>query len=228
MMSAWFIFEKNYEDLPKIDLINFNNHNNQCNTLFIYMKKCFYFSNWEEQKDVMISLDEKEIFTNCKPIYNDELILNQQVESNNFEINFKLYKQSTSIDPILVKLCEPAGAKVYGDYIVLKSKICLQNGENGLEEFELTAGDVLLLDATTNNAGTYILVDIDDCIDFNFDGRERCFYVKKEYNTHSCRISSEKNYILKNYIKFNAFEEYSLFLQGKENKWEEVKNVLGL
>ena len=31
MMSAWFIFEKNYKDLPKIDWVNFNN---QCNNLF--------------------------------------------------------------------------------------------------------------------------------------------------------------------------------------------------
>jgi hypothetical protein len=125
------------------------------------MKKCFYFPAWEEQKDVMISLDEKEIFVNCKPIYSDKLILAQQVELNSFEINFKLYKQSTPSDPILAKLCERVGSKMYGDYVITS-----------------------------------------DCVVYVASGD-----------------FPEAIYII---------QQYSLFLQGKENKWEEVKNILGI
>jgi hypothetical protein len=85
------------------------------------MKKCFKFSTWEEQKDVMISLDNDFIIA-PRAGYN-WVFFNT---GNNIEqsVHGQYVSLSTPSDPILTKLCELTGAKIYGDYVVLKEKEC--------------------------------------------------------------------------------------------------------
>ena len=85
------------------------------------MKKCYYFPTWEEQKCVLIDIDNDYIMVNksglsdfCNSIEYDII-----KKSKSFERFFL----ETPSDPILQKLCELTGAKMYGDYIVLNDFI---------------------------------------------------------------------------------------------------------
>jgi hypothetical protein len=94
------------------------------------MKKCYYFPTWEEEKNVLLSLDESCILvypTNTvdpEEDFNLSHKLNQMVAFNDSDtwIDFEL---STSCDPILAKLCKLTGAKMFGEekfgyYIIIK------------------------------------------------------------------------------------------------------------
>ena len=80
------------------------------------MKKCYYFPTWEEQEDVLISLGEKRIYPKSSTPDGIKMIYSP-IALGEFLINYKVL-ESTPFDPILAKLCELTGAKMYGDYIV--------------------------------------------------------------------------------------------------------------
>ena len=147
------------------------------------MKKCYYFPTWKEQYAVMISLDEG-LIKNCE--------LSQQKT---------LFEQSTPSDPILVKLCELTGAKMYRSYIVFN---VLQQRMNG---------DVLRGD------GVYRMIDFADQQAIDYEDTVVSIGLQCEIGSYNLP------YEIYEYC-FNAFEEYSKFLRGEENKWEEVKKIV--
>lgn len=164
------------------------------------MKKCFYFPTWEEQKDVMVSLDETKIKVT---IHNGKL--------------WKECDESTPSDPILTKLCELTGAKMYGDYVVVD---CFFHKARFLQH---CSGDISKCVATysilSNKNTEMICVAVkEDCLSGHFG-----FYTFHNGKIDYAGACGRFEEII---TLYNILEQYSLFLQGKENKWEEVKNVL--
>jgi hypothetical protein len=91
------------------------------------MKKCFYFPTWIEELDVAVGLDESYILKSLDAPRED----------------LRIYPISTPSDPILVKLCAFAYAKMYGDYVVFgemaEKMYCGIKGKpskNGIEFFQ--------------------------------------------------------------------------------------------
>lgn len=119
------------------------------------MKRCFHFPTWEEQKDVMISLDENYIIA---PQISEEGFFDGN--------NSKKYVSLIPSDPNLAKICAVTLTMMYGDYVV---------------------------------------INYDDLI---------YQQVKEWEKIIACRL--------------NILREYSKFLRKEENKWEEVKAVLGI
>ena len=167
------------------------------------MKKCFKFENWKEIKDIMISLNEEKI------IY--RLLMVLQSGDDDFRIN-----QSTPTDPILAKLCELTGAKMYGDYVLLS------NCYNRREEREIKIGDMFLYHISNSE-------------DFGIS----ILYYDKYYDvldslTYKIKKEDEAKY--KNFLSFvedlskntNIFQEYSNFLRKEESKWEELRGLFDL
>ena len=175
------------------------------------MKKCYCFPTWEEQKDVYISCDEKSIlFINAVKtnIYaltqiiddnEDSPIIAKKIARDGLET--MAIDQSTPSDPILAKLCELTGAKMYGDYIVFN---VLQQRMNG---------DVLRGD------GVYRMIDFADQQAIDYEDTVVSIGLQCEIGSYNLP------YEIYEYC-FNAFEEYSKFLRGEENKWEELKKLV--
>jgi hypothetical protein len=175
------------------------------------MKKCFYFPTWEEQKYIMISLDENYI--------------------DNYKIPYDKYiKQSTPSDPILAKLCELTGAKMYGDYVVLREKKCYAPNKE-LEAVFVKDGDILRL-PSFNNLGqsqtiivnTEYIIQPNKQLELYSEGTQYVrgrSYRGEKYNEYF--YPKQEQHRLG-----NIFQEYSKFLRGEENKFEEVKKILNL
>jgi hypothetical protein len=83
------------------------------------MKKCYNIKTWEEIKDVMISLDERMIYR-----------YSHSSSGNIFT--------STPTDPILAKLCELTGAKMYGDYLMLS-----KNNKEDEDDYNNTVSETI-------------------------------------------------------------------------------------
>ena len=99
------------------------------------MKKCYNIKTWEEQKsynglcatehiNVTISLDESYISFNSYTKIDQDFIDKSQYDLDRYgDCNFyntsKKIEQSTPTDPVLARLCELTGAKMYDDYVVL-------------------------------------------------------------------------------------------------------------
>ena len=221
------------------------------------MNECVYFPTWEEKKDVMISLDEKTIdipfakerfnlsksqewishdimevrlehsldydrvysgtlkkikgssvhsqskeefneYQNKYPRFTEDfekLYMTDKVEFREIDrTDWIRYKQSASSDPILAKLCELKGAKMYGDYIILKNEV----------------GAIYHI---TGSAGLT---------------REQWSFIDEDGLHHNRQkdISTWQDAVYSKYT--NIFYEYSKFLRGEENKFEEVRKVLGI
>jgi hypothetical protein len=82
------------------------------------MNKIYYFPTWEEQNSVLISLNDDYIMINnsglsdfCNSIEYDIISKKKRFD--------KFFLETTN-DPILAKLCEESGAKMYGDYVVMR------------------------------------------------------------------------------------------------------------
>ena len=205
------------------------------------MKKCFKFSTWEEQKDVMISLDENKIvlskeiepgclkvcvagwmrnslrrfdkvidFSNadywedCKDRYQeaygelfDDLYHYLGKECNKqfdeIENREKGISQLTPPDPILAKLCELTGAKMYGDYVVLNE---IKN--DYFNNDTVTVGDIMYFD--------YITGDVSD--------------------NYVLACTNVQDYEFYNHVEDNVFEEYSKYLRKAPHHWQSYKKIL--
>jgi hypothetical protein len=189
------------------------------------MKKPYCFPTWEEQKDVYISCDEKSIlFINAVKtnIYaltqiiddnEDSPIIAKKIARDGLET--MAIDQSTPSDPILAKLCELTGAKMYGDYVVL-DKLDLYSVYTLWNKYDKFTGDLIEMDSREYGCGC----------NQKFEHCKGCLqlcnkqFEKSWGETHSDYYTNEPFY--------NIFQEYSKFLRGEENKWEEVKKVLDL
>ena len=109
------------------------------------MKKCYNIKTWEEQKYVLIDLSEKNILIPTYHLTERKLEkmqewygkINDMFDLINAECSIKSDNQltakiqkSTPTDPVLARLCELAGAKMYDDYVVF------QDCENDYKVFE--------------------------------------------------------------------------------------------
>ena len=109
------------------------------------MKKCYNIKTWEEQKYVLIDLSEKNILIPTYHLTERKLEkmqewygkINDMFDLINAECSIKSDNQltakiqkSTPTDPVLARLCELAGAKMYDDYVMF------QDFENRYEFFE--------------------------------------------------------------------------------------------
>lgn len=221
------------------------------------MKKCYYFPTWVDiSKDVAISCDEKSIYVqpanmfvgkgdaiirlwhndlvSCDVRYEDDAMsdhcLYMDKTHHTYTINgfkyeedsltpitsntlrdAKRFTQSTPSDPILAKLCELTGAKMYGDYIVVN--VSAKNEKVG--------------DLFSYQEGRYITYSLIKLCDQYHD--EQSLLVLKLFPCPSCwKDGLPLGNHRKDVFVCNIFEQYSLFLQEKENKWEEVRKVLDL
>jgi len=156
------------------------------------MKKCYNIKTWEEIEDVTISLDEKyiSIITTYNKGCSGEFFSNKYID------------KSTPTDPILAKLCELTGAKMYEDYIIINNRYYMTHSESG----DLFYGDIVLVGFGGHPIPYY-----------SYDLR----VIGGGYPLQDCRHFIEKK-------AGNIFEEYSKFLRGEENKWEQVKELLNL
>ena len=178
------------------------------------MKKCFYFPTWREEKDVMVSLDENYLIMCDILKRNLNNITMFIVDYPNFSIDG--YAQSTPSDPILAKLCEMIGAKMYGEYVTLESFYYIKG------ERQIDMGDMFIYDISYTD-------DIGVSIPY-YDTYYACFDNAK-YN-----IKKEDEEIYKSFLSYsddeskttNIFHEYSKFLRKEENRWEEVKELINL
>lgn len=178
------------------------------------MKKCYYFPTWEEQKCVLIDIDNDYIMVNksglsdfCNSIEYDII-----KKSKSFERFFL----ETPSDPILQKLCELTGAKMYGDYIVLNDFIATLQAyqQKELKEYTLYTGAIIEIGVYDR----YVGYQTSEARYKIVNNRHNFQYVE-DY----CLINSSDNgykYLL------NIFEEYSKFLRKEENKWGEAKKIL--
>jgi hypothetical protein len=91
------------------------------------MNKIYYFPTWEEQKNIMISLDESYITLKCRVIkdengdilgINNKWIKNVKRGAKLYICENSSFSLSIANDPILAKLCELTEAKMYGNYLV--------------------------------------------------------------------------------------------------------------
>ncbi len=136
--------------------------------------------------------------------------------------------KSTPTDPILTKLCELTGAKMYGDYIVL----------DDIENILLT-GDIVRILYTN-----WLSKDSDDTrtLEEYLESKSHTgIACNKDFETYLIFAGYDKysgdNYITRSIhegkhgrkrITGNIFQEYSKFLRQEENKWEEVKELINL
>jgi hypothetical protein len=151
----------------------------------------------------------------------DKLYMDSRVEFiEGYRAKNIRFNKSTPSDPILAKLCELTGAKMYGDYVVLSSAIIKNTIETEDECFgedvTVFGGDIYedeeltkYLAAKRNNYdfdfNTMCMIDINDNIEINNPG----------------------DYAIKYEILYcNIFQEYSKFLSNEENKWEELRVLL--
>jgi hypothetical protein len=175
------------------------------------MKKCYYFLTWEEQKDVMIDLGGQCIvllndlqFETRKDIGIDDCVRDWQRQI------------STPSDPILAKLCELAGVKMYGGYAVLdKIRLHCSPNYNEWNKYDRFSGDLIEFDS--REWGCRCNQKFEHC--------KGCLRLcnkefEKDWGYNSDWYTVE--------TVCNIFQEYSKFLRKEENKWEEVKKVLDL
>ena len=140
-------------------------------------------------------------------------------------------KQSTPTDPVLAKLCELTGAKMYGDYIVLS---CFTGiGETLADYIVYTQGDVYKILMQQDK-----LIEQRNHVDY-IDGKitdSPLTVMIGFYNGHHDLIGDGDGYYrdirsgdisILEYLN-NAFEEYSKHLRSEENKFEEIKQLLNL
>jgi hypothetical protein len=158
-----------------------------------FSKRCFCFSTWKEQKDVMISLDGEFIaFKSDIDNIKDNVLdfVENSLDKDSLSIYFNslstrgygseksniqkiidekdftnFIEKSIPQDEILQKLCEKTGVKMYGDYVLFSFMKFNDFAKN-----------------------------LNDC-------QEEAMYY---------------------------FEQYSKFLRGEENKFEEVKKFLDI
>lgn len=165
------------------------------------MKKCYYFPTFKEVKSV-ISLDESFIL----PLYllktlgqqeikislkNPRIDKGQELENiiNNAvgrDLEDTKINQRTSSDPILAKLCELTGAKMYGDCVVLDviNNVCLDFTND-----TVITGDLLWFDFITGKINdNYVLATQEvnyefysHCLDINIF-EEYSKFLRKEEN----------------------------------------------
>ena len=98
------------------------------------MKKCYNIKTWEEQKsynglsatdhiNVTISFDESYISFNSYTKIDEDFIYESKDRLDRlgdyYHNTSKKIEQSTPTDPVLARLCELTGAKMYDDYVVL-------------------------------------------------------------------------------------------------------------
>lgn len=180
------------------------------------MKKCYNIKTWEEQKYVLIDLSEKNILI---PTYH---LTERKLEK---------MQQSTPTDPILAKLCELTGAKMYGDYVVLSYFTGI--GETLKDEIVYTQGNIYKIlmqqdkPIEQRNSVDYINGKITDepstvMIGF-YNGNHELIGDGGGYY-----IDIRKGSINIIYYLNNAFEEYSKHLRNEENKFKEIKQLLNL
>ena len=177
------------------------------------MKKCYYFPTWKEQKDVMISLDEKTILfvnavkTNLYALTQiiehnqDSLIIAKKIARDGLET--MIIEQSTPSDPILAKLCELTGAKMYGDYMILDEEL--------MGWIDYTVGDVLTSNLVDDNYDKIADIKLLNQVRHESTGYYSSIFLETPTNDG---------------YKLNIFQEYSKFLRNEESKWEEVKKIV--
>jgi hypothetical protein len=211
------------------------------------MKKCYYFPTWEEKKDVMISLDNEEIFFKERTSFYSPI-------DGNITITYEIteqFKQSTLSDPILAKLCELTGAKMYDDYIVLKpekniyyckSKKIVENllnfkdkiikEEYDFSNYQKELTDIFLNDNKENvvKLAWYPYSTINHNIQKLNKEELKEYLEKEEYNIELlnkkvCGINQLKQLTIS---IFDLFQEYSRFLRGEENKFKEIAENLDI
>jgi hypothetical protein len=161
------------------------------------------------------------------------------------------FLQSTPTDPILSKLCDLTGAEMYGDYVMLNyfdkykvGDIITQNTSYDIEEiptgyYKRDAEHVEYSIKYLIGYGKikYSVIGF-SCRDYFADllwcknlnsHYQTAFTIDKNniFENDFQREPSEKNRVVTEDI-INIFEEYSKFLRGEENKWEEVKELLNL
>lgn len=194
------------------------------------MKKCYHFPTWEEQKDAMISLDEKTIlFVNAVKtnLYGltqiiehnqDSLIIAKKIARDGLET--MIIEQSTPSDPILAKLCELTGAKMYGDYIVLD---CFFQKTRFLEHFIGDLCKCVISFIVTKEDKEYICIAKKDN---NISNHFGYYTIRKKEQLPILDYMGACDRF-EDIIKiYNIFQEYSKFLRKEESKWEEVKKIV--
>jgi len=182
------------------------------------MKKCFYFPTWKEEKQcIMISLDYSCIFISNiegKTVYNK---LTRMIDCD-YYCDSEAIEQTTPSDPILAKLCEKTGAKMYGDYIVLdKINLYCRGNYNEWNKYNRFSGDLIEYDS--RECGCMCNQKFEHC--------KGCLKLcNKEYEkAWYCYNSSDW---FTNETICNILQEYSKFLRNEENKWLELKDLIDL
>lgn len=125
----------------------------------------------------------------------------------------KRFTESTPSDPILAKLCELTGAKMYGDYVVL-DKIDLYSLYTLWNKYDRFSGDLIEMDSREFGCGC----------NQKFEHCKGCLKLCNKILEKNWS-DSDSNYYTNETI-CNVLEEYSKFLRNEESKWEEVKKIV--
>jgi hypothetical protein len=174
------------------------------------MKKCFYFPTWEEGSQVALRLDESSLFF--------------------LEGNYDIPLTTTS-DPILAKLCELTGAKMYGDYVVF-------DDNNVAVRRKFFWSEISFLNMEVDYLCSYSLciMETDSAVvqTYKLEKKtcdEGCCCMRLKYFNIGLRTIDELPKEIMEHeetVCENIFHEYSKFLRKEENKLEEIAKVLDI
>lgn len=211
------------------------------------MKKCYNIKTWEDIT-VRTTIGAKEdcIFIVHKDGSVDDFVTDSgdyvEKKLSTFEMLERMIdhddacrnlaiKQSTPTDPVLAKLCELAGAKMYDDYVILSCFFGI--GETLADEIVYTQGNIYKIlmqqdrPIEQRNRVDYIdgkITDTPSTVMIGFyngnheligDGGGYYIDIRQGSISIICYLN-------------NAFEEYSKHLRNEENKFEEIKKLLNL
>ena len=148
-------------------------------------------------------------------------------------------KQSTPTDPVLAKLCELTGAKMYDDYLLLDIIEVTYREDTILENIghHLITGDIVRILYTPwlsqNQNDTRTLEEYLESISETGVACQKdlkTYFVFKGIDTYYdyTRKPIYEGKHGKKRIIGNIFHEYSKHLRNEENKFEEIKKLLNL
>ena len=205
------------------------------------MKKCYNIKTWEEQKYNLIDLSEKNILIptcllterkleKMQEWYgkiNDmfDLIYAECSMSSDNRLTAKI-QQSTPTDPILDKLCELTGAKMYDDYVVLSYSGLFNKNNDFLYGTLILSSNIIAIfnGSPIFSKEKYLGFCCKDNIRLNIPQNSEYMIPQRIFDNSILEEPSNKYEILDTTV----FEEYSKHLRNEENKFEEIKQLLNL
>lgn len=174
----------------------------------IFDKICLNFETGKEVKDVMIRLDGSDIF-----FFLDSEYPVQRKRSLESDLIFQKY-------PLLLELQKKLGFDVYGEYIVLPFEIY---NDEGIAKTKFNVGDVFESNDVYWVKKSLGIVELSESVT-PYSYFQKVIHIPQFED--SCyaglNLYFEAEYIC------NIIQELSKHYRGEENKFEEVRKILGL